>query len=147
MRRPGALALAGLAVLSVLLLAGCPISRPDVPEATVRKEAGRDLIRQLEALPGATVTAVIQSSLVGGQNNIGAEAELPAAASTAQLNAVGDSIERTIWLSDLDPLGRININFTREGSSVRVLQRLYIDPIDTRPLRAKFGPRPIGLRG
>jgi hypothetical protein len=129
--------------VAALLLAGCAGSTPKLPDAAARKKAGTQLIRQLEALPGAKVTATIESSLDGGQGNVGAEAQLPADATDAQLNAVGDSIERTIWLSHLYPLGRININFTREGSSVRVLQRVYIGS-DKEKLGVKYGPRPDG---
>ena len=102
---------------------------------------------QLEALPGAKVTATVESSLDGGQNNIGVNARLPAAATVAQTNALGDSIERTIWLSRVNPMGRISIDITREGSSVSVQQRLYQFEIDTRPLGVKYGPRPDGLPG
>jgi len=105
------------------------------------------MIRELEALPGPTVKARVTSSLDGGQNNVGVQARLPAAATVAQTNALGDSIERTIWLSHLDPMGRINISITREGSSVLVQQRLYQFEIDTRPLGVKYGPRPDGLAG
>ena len=54
------------------------------------------MIRELEALPGPTVKARVTSSLDGGQNNVGVQARLPAAATVAQTNALGDSIERTI---------------------------------------------------
>jgi hypothetical protein len=65
----------------------------------------------------------------------------------AQANALGDSIESTIWLSHLDPLGSIGINITPEGSSVPVLRRLYQGVTDARPLGVKYGPRPDGLPG
>jgi hypothetical protein len=134
-----------LASMVLVLVAGCGGNHPDRPDAAAQKKVRSDLISQLEALPGAAVTATIESSLDGGQNNVGVDARLPAAATTAQLNSVGDSIERAIWLSHLDPLGLININFTRAGSSVRVLQRLYQDATQTRPLHVKYGPRPDGL--
>ena len=44
-------------------------------------------------------------------------------------------------------MGRISIDITREGSSVLVVQRLYQDEIETRPLGVKYGPRPDGLPG
>jgi hypothetical protein len=127
----------------VVLLAGCGGDHPKLPDAAAQKKASTELIHQLEALPGAKVTATIESSLDGGQGNVGADAQLPEGATTAQLNAVGDSIERTIWLSHLYPLGRININFTRAGSSVRVLQRVYIGTAKEK-LGNKYGPRPDG---
>jgi hypothetical protein len=133
-------------VLVGIVLAGCASNHPGVPDATYQK--ARDaLIAQLEALPGATVTATVESSVEAGRGNVGVNALLPAAATPAQLDAVGDSIERTIWLSQLDPLGRININLTREGSTVRVQQRLYHDAIDRKPLGVKYGPRPDSLPG
>jgi hypothetical protein len=140
-RRPGVLVWASLAMV---LVAGCAGS-PDVPDKTTRVDARKAMIRQVDALPGAKITASVSSSLDGGQNNVGVNAQLPTAVSTADIKALGDSIERTIWLSHLDPLGRISINFTRVGSSVPVSQRLYQDSIDTKPLRAKYGPRPDGL--
>jgi len=138
--------LAGLSagtVLLAVLLAGCGGDQPDLPDAAAQKKASTELIGKLEALPGAKVTATIESSLDGGQGNVGADAELPADATDAQLDAVGDSIERTIWLSHVYPLGRININFTRAGSSVRVLQRVYIGTAKEK-LGDKYGPRPDG---
>ena len=102
---------------------------------------------QLEALPGAKVTATVESSLDGGQNNIGVNARLPAAATVAQTNALGDSIERTIWLSHLDPLGSLGITINRQGSRVPVQQRLYQGEIHRRPLGVRYGPRPDGLPG
>ena len=60
---------------------------------------------------------------------------------------MGDTIERTSWLSHVNPMGRISIDITREGSSVSVQQRLYQFEIDTRPLGVKYGPRPDGLTG
>jgi hypothetical protein len=151
-RRPlvsAVLAVAGivLAAVSVGLLTGCDTGPPLGAEAAAPQKAQDTVIHQLEALPGAKVNATIESSLDGGQNNIGVQARLPAAATVAQANALGESIERTIWLSHLDPLGLIGINITREGSSVPVLRRLYQAEIDTRPLGVKYGPRPDGLPG
>jgi hypothetical protein len=149
MKRPSVLAVISmvLAAVSVGLLTGCDTGPPFGSQAASHQKAQDTVIRQLEALPGATVTAHVTSSLDGGQGNIGVQARLPAAATVAQTNALGDSIERTIWLSHLDPLGLISINVTREGSSVPVLRRLYQDEIDTRPLGVKYGPRPDGLAG
>jgi hypothetical protein len=138
--------LAGLSIgaaLVAVLLAGCAGEHPKLPDAAAQKKANTELISQLEALPGAKVTATIESSLDGGQGNVGADAQLPADATDAQLDAVGDSIERTIWLSHVYPLGRININFTRVGSSVRVLQRVYIGSAKEK-LGDKYGARPDG---
>jgi hypothetical protein len=148
MRRPSVLAVicVVLAAVSTGLLAGCD-SGPFGAEEAARQKAQDTVIRQLEALPGAKVNATIESSLDGGQNNVGVQARLPAAATVAQANALADSIERTIWLSHLDPLGRIGFNVTREGSSVPVLRRLYTSSLDTPPLRVKYGPRPDGLPG
>jgi hypothetical protein len=130
-------------VLLAVSLAGCASDHPKLPDAAAAKKASTELISQLQALPGAKITATVESSLDGGQGNVGADAQLPSAATDAQLNAVGDSIERTIWLSHLYPLGRININFTRAGSSVRVLQRVYIGTAKEK-LGDKYGPRPDG---
>ena len=150
MQRPSVLAVicVVLAAVSTGLLAGCDGGpTPGSDAAVARQKANDTMIRQLEALPGAKVSATIESSLDGGQNNIEADAVLPVAATKAEANALGDSIERTIWLSHVDPLGRIGIIVTREGSSVQVLQRLYISSLDTPPLRVKYGPRPDGLPG
>jgi hypothetical protein len=151
MKRPSVRALicVALATVSTGLLAGCGdiVNFGSEEAAHAQKKAGADLIRQLEALPGAKVNAKIESSLDGGQNNVGVQARMPAAATVAQANALGDSIERTVWLSHLDPLGLIGMNITREGSSVLVVQRLYQDEIETRPLGVKYGPRPDGLPG
>jgi hypothetical protein len=147
MRRPPVLAVIGvvLAAVCVGLLAGCDTGPLFGAEEAAHKKAQDTMIRELEALPGATVKARVTSSLDGGQNNVGVQARLPAAVAVAQANALGDSIERTIWLSHLDPMGRISIDITREGSSVSVQQRLYQFEIDTRPLGVKYGPRPDGL--
>jgi len=150
MRRPSvrALIFVVLAMVSTGLLAGCDGGPTPGSEAAVTRQKANDtLIRQLQALPGATVTADVTSSLDGGQNNIGVDARLPAAATMAQTNALGDSIERTIWLSRVNPMGRISIDITRQGSRVPVQQRQYLDEIDTRPLGVKYGPRPDGLPG
>ena len=130
-------------VVLALSLAGCGGDHPKLPDAAAAKKASTELISKLEALPGAKITATVDSSLDGGQGNVGADAQLPTEATDAQVNAVGDSIERTIWLSHLYPLGRININFTRAGSSVRVLQRVYIGTAKEK-LGDKYGPRPDG---
>jgi hypothetical protein len=56
------------------------------------------MIRQLEALPGATVTADVTSGPDAGQNNVGVHARLSAAAATvAQANDMADSIVRITW--------------------------------------------------
>jgi hypothetical protein len=140
-RRPWALAWLSIVLV---LVAGCAGSHAGGPDATARNKAGAAMIAQLQALPGAKVSAHVTSSLDGGQGNVGVQAQLPAAAGTAALEAVGDSIERTIWRSHLDPLGRISINFTRAGSSASVGQRVYIGT-DKKALRDKYGPRPDGL--
>lgn len=137
-------ALLSVTLLTVVLAAGCGGDHRGVPDATYQKSR-TDLIRALEALPGAKVTAHVESSVEEGRGNVTADAVLPATASTAQIDAMADSLERTIWLSHLDPLGRIGLNLSRQGSTVRVLQRLYQDEISTRPLRVKYGPRPDGL--
>ena len=138
-----------LAMVSTGLLSGCGdiVNFGSQEAADAQKKAGADLIRQLEALPGGKVNAKIESSLDGGQNNVGVEARMPSAATVAQANALGDSIERTVWLSHLDPLGSIGVNITRGGGSILVLQRLYQDQIDRRTLGVKYGPRPDGLPG
>jgi hypothetical protein len=137
-----------LAALSTGLLASCDTANFGSKEAArAQKNASTALISQLEALPGATVTANVTSSLDGGQNNVGVQARQPVAATAAQTNALGDGIERTIWLSHLDPLGVISINITCDGVSKPVQQRLYQDEIDTRPLGVKYGLRPDGLPG
>ena len=149
MRRPWlrAVICVVLAVVSTGLLAGCDGGPPPGSEAAVaRQKANNTMIRQLEALPGATVTADVTSGLDAGQNNVGVNAQLPAAATVAQANAMADSIERIIWLSHLDPIGRISIGVNRAGSSAPVV-RLYQDEIDTRPMGVKYGPRPGGLTG
>ena len=150
MKRPSVLAVicVVLAAMSTGLVAGCDGGpTPGSDAAVARQKANDTVIRQLEALPGATVNATIASSLDGGQNNVGVQAQMPAAATLAQTNALADSIERTIWLSHVNPMGRISISVRREGSSVPVLRRLYQDEIDTRPLGVKYGPRPDGLPG
>ena len=149
MRRPSVLAVASvvLAAVCVGLLTGCDTGPRFGAEEAAHKKAQDTMIRELEALPGAKVTATVDSSLDGGQNNVIVDARLPAAATVAQANALGDSIERTVWLSHLDPLGDISIDITRQGSRVSVQQRLYQDEIDTRPLGVKYGPRPDGLPG
>ena len=149
MRRPPVLAVAGmvLAALCVGLLTGCDTGPRFGAEEAAHKKAQATMIRELEALPGATVKATVDSSLDGGQGNVGVQARMPAAATMAQVNTLGDSIERTVWLSHLDPLGSIGVNITRGGGSILVLQRLYQDQIDRRTLGVKYGPRPDGLPG
>ena len=150
MRRPTVLAVicVVLAAVSTGLLAGCDGGpTPGSDAAVARQKANDAVIRQLEALPGATVTARVTSSLDGGQNNVGVQARMPAAATEAQTKALGDSIERTIWLSHMDPLGHIGIKITREGSRATVQWRRYQIEIDRRPLGVKYGPRPDGLPG
>jgi hypothetical protein len=146
MRRPSVLAVASvvLAAVCVGLLTGCDTGPRFGAEEAAHKKAQDTMIRELEALPGAKVTATVDSSLDGGQNNVIVDARLPAAATVAQANALGDSIERTVWLSHLDPLGDIGVDITRQGSRVSVQQRLYQD---RRPLGVKYGPRPDGLPG
>jgi hypothetical protein len=148
-RRPSVLALICMVLVAVTtgLLAGCVTGRPDTSEeAAAHLKAQDTMIRQLEALPGATVTAGVESGLDTGQNNVGVHARLPGKATVAEANALGDSIERIIWLSHLDPLGRISIALTRAGSAVRGQQRLYIGD-DKDALGVKYGPRPDGLTG
>jgi hypothetical protein len=149
MRRPSVLAVIGVALAAVCvgLLTGCDTGPRFGAEEAAHKKSQDTMIRELEALPGAKVTATVESSLDGGQNNVIVDARLPASATVAQVNALGDSIERTIWLSHLDPLGTISIDITHEGSSVSVQQRLYQGQTDTPPLRVKYGPRPDGLAG
>src|SRR6188474_144050 len=56
--------LAGLSVGTVLLavlLAGCGGDQPKLPDAAAQKKASTELIGKLEALPGAKVTATIES--------------------------------------------------------------------------------------
>jgi hypothetical protein len=137
-----------LAAVSTGLLAGCDGGpTPGSEAAATRQKANDTVIRQLKALPGGKVNATIESSLDGGQNNIEADAVLPATATTAQANGMADSIERTIWLSRVDPLGRIGLTVRREGGVGPVLRRLYQFEVHTRPLRVKYGPRPDGLPG
>jgi hypothetical protein len=147
MRRPSIKAVICLVLASVSagLLAGCDGGpTPGSDAAVARQKANDTMIRQLEALPGGKVNATIESSLDGGQNNIDADAVLPATATTAQLNVMADTIERTIWLSHVDPLGRIGLTVGRQGVTHRAVQRLYQD---RGPLGVKYGPRPDGLPG
>ena len=146
MRRPPVLAVTGLvlAAMSIGLLTGCDTGSTHRAEAAGQQKAQDTMIHQIEALPGAKVTATLESSLDGGQNNIDVDALLPATATTAQLNVMADTIERTIWLSQVDPLGRIGLTVGRQGVTRRVVQRLYQD---RRPLGVKYGPRPDGLAG
>ncbi len=148
MRRPWLRTVIGMVVAAVStgLLAGCITGPSQRDEAAAQEQIRTALIRQLEALPGATITAAIQSGLDTGQNNVGAQARLPGEANESQTNVMADIIERTIWLSHLDPLGSISISFYRPGSNVRVLQRLYIGD-DKDALGVKYGPRPDGLTG
>jgi hypothetical protein len=137
-----------LAAVSTGLLAGCDGGpTPGSKAAVARQKANDTLIRQLEALPGGKVTATIESSLDGGQNNIEVDAVLPAAATTAQLHVMADTLERTIWLSHMNPLGRIGLIVGRQGETDPALERLYQGEIHRRPLGVKYGPRPDGLPG
>jgi hypothetical protein len=136
-----------MALVGLALLAGCTFSRPAQVDKSIQERARAQMLHKIEALPGATIHANVASSLDGGQGNVGVQARLPVAATEAQFTAIADSIERIIWLSHLDPLGRITVNLVRTGSKAAVLQRLYQDAIDTRELRAKYGPRPNGLPG
>jgi hypothetical protein len=138
-----------LAAVGMGLLAGCGdiVNFGSEEAAQAQKKAADTMIRQLEALPGATVTADVESSLDGGVNNIEARAVLPKTATTAQLNVMADTIERTIWLSHVDPLGRIGLIVRRQGDTDPVLDRLYQGEIHSRPLGVKYGPRPDGLPG
>jgi hypothetical protein len=129
----------------LLLLAGC--SSPSNADDVAQDKAQHRMIRRLEALPGAKVSASIESSVTQGSNNIGVQVRGPADATETELATVADRVERTIWRSRVDPLGRISINVTREGSPEPVMQRSYADEYDTTALRAKFGPRPDGLPG
>jgi hypothetical protein len=132
----------GLVCLVLVLATGC--GGNDSPDEAKQDEVKAKLVSRLESLPDAQVEVTIESSLSGGQNNVGVDVALPADASAAELDAVGEKVERTIWLSRLDPLGLININFTHEGSAERVEQRLY-GGTDKRQLADKYGPRPDGL--
>jgi hypothetical protein len=150
MRRPSVLAGIGVILAAVIMgsLAGCDGGpTPGSEAAGTRQSANDTMIRQLEALPGGKVTATIESSLDGGQNNIEARAVLPATATTAQLTAMADTIERTIWLSRVDPLGRIGLIVRSQGGTQPVLERLYQGGIHRRPLGVKYGARPDGLPG
>jgi hypothetical protein len=150
MKRPLVLAVmcVVLAAVSTGLLAACDGGpTPGSKAAVARQKANDTVISQLQALPGGKVTATIESSMDGGQNNIEADAVLPAMATTAQLNVMADTIERTIWLSHVDPLGRIGLMVSRQGDTDPALDRLYISSLDTPPLRVKYGPRPDGLPG
>lgn len=149
MRRPWVLAMMSIVLTAVSagLLAGCVTGPSNGSKAAAQAKIRNALVHQLEALPGATITADVQSGLDTGQNNVGVQARLLGQATTAQSRALADSMERIIWLSHLDPMGRISITFTRKGSGVPVLQRLYQDEVDTRPLGVRYGPRPDGLPG
>jgi hypothetical protein len=113
-----------------------------VPDATYRRTSA-ELIRQLDTLPGLTVDAQVDSSFTQGRGNVNADVTVPVAATTAQMDVIVETIERTVWLSHLDPLGPIGINIRRQGSSVRARPGgVYHDSSE---LRAKYGPRPDGL--
>jgi hypothetical protein len=61
------------------------------------------------------------------------------------MDAIVETIERTVWRSHLDPLGPIDINIRRQRNSVRATRGgVYHDSSE---LRAKYGPRPDGLPG
>jgi hypothetical protein len=135
-----------IAVLLITLATGCTSFDPR-SQANADKQIRANLVKQLETLPGLTVTASIESSLAGGQNNLGAAARVPASTTVARMNVVADTLERIVWLSHLNPLGTISIDVRRQGSSVSAVQRSYYIEEDTRKLRAKYGPRPDGLPG
>jgi hypothetical protein len=140
----------GAVGLTLLLLAGCGLANhgKDAAAKDAAQAKAKDrLISRLESMPGAKVSARITSGLDAGQNNIDVEVHVPAAATDAQVASLADRAERTIWLSHLDPLGRIGIDLLRQGTPDPVLERLYQDQIDTRKLRAKYGPRPDHLAG
>jgi hypothetical protein len=149
MRRSPVLAVMGVVLAAVCagLLAGCDTGPRYGAEEAAHKKAQATMIRELEALPGGKVTATIESSMDGGQNNIEARAVLPATATTAQLTVMADTIERIIWLSRVDPLGRIGLIVRSQGGTSPVLERLYQGGIHRRPLGVKYGPRPDGLAG
>ena len=141
-------AFAVLLVLVGAFTAGCGggdrIARIDA----TYKRTKADLLQQIDALPpaslyGAKVRAHVTSSLDGGQGNVGVDAKLPATATFVQMNSVADTIERTVWLSHLDPLGRISIGVSRVGRPPFEVERLWQS--DREPLRIKYGPRPDGL--
>lgn len=61
-----------------------------------------------------------------------------------QMNSVADTVERTVWLSHLDPLGTIGIGVGRVGRPPFEVERLWQS--DREPWRIKYGPRPDGLQ-
>ncbi len=145
MKRPVAFAV--LVMLVGALTTGCGGGRGARVEATYKRTKA-DLFRQIGALPpsalyGATLKTYIESSLDGGQGNVNINAAMPATATVAQKNALADTLERTVWLSHLDPLGRISIGISRDGRPPFQVDRLYQSNRD--PLRIKYGPRPDGL--
>jgi hypothetical protein len=134
----------------LLLLVGCSLPSDGSDKASkdaAQVKVKHRLISRLEAVPGAKVAAKITSGLDAGVNNIGVTVHAPATATDAQVASLADRAERMIWLSHLDPLGRISIIVVRQGSPDTALQRLYQDQIDTRKLRTKYGPRPDHLSG
>ncbi len=145
MKRPGAFAV--LVALVGALTTGCGGGRAGRVDATYQRTKA-DLLRQLGALPpaslyGAKIKAHVTSSLDGGQGNVGVDARLPATATFAQMNSVADTLERTVWLSHLDPLGTIGIGVSRVGHPPFEVERPLQDDKET--LRIKYGPRPDGL--
>ncbi len=141
-------ALAMLVMLVCALTAGCGGDRRIARMDATSKRTKADLLRQIDALPpaslyGAKVRAHVTSSLDGGQGNVGVDAKLPATATFVQMNKVADIIERTVWLSHLDPLGTIGIGVSRVGRPPFEVERLWQS---SDPLRAKYGPRPDGLQ-
>ena len=141
-------AFAVLVVLAGALTTGCGggdrIARIDATYTRTKA----DLFRQIEALPpsslhGATRKTYIESSLDGGQGNVDIDAAMPVTATVAQKNALADTLERTVWRSHLNPLGRISIGVSRDGRPPFGVDRLYQA---SDPLRAKYGPRPDGLQ-
>ena len=142
-------AFAVLIMLVGALTAGCGGDRRIARMEATYKRTKADLFRQIDTLPptslyGATLKTYIESSLDGGQGNVNINATMPATATVAQMNALADTLERTVWLSHLDPLGRISLGVSRVGRPPFEVERLWQD--DTEPLRAKYGPRPDGLQ-
>ena len=79
----------------------------------------------------------------GGQGNVTINVAMPVTATLAQKDALADTLERTVWLSHLDPLGTIGIGISRDGRPPFEVDRLYQA---SEPLRSKHGPRPNGLQ-
>lgn len=140
-------AFAVLVALVGALATSCGGGRAGRVDATYKRTRA-DLLRQISALPpsalyGATLTTSIESSLDVGQGNVAINAAMPVTATVAQKNALADTLERTVWLSHLDPLGVISIGISRDGRPPFEVDRLW--QADTEPLLIKYGPRPDGL--